>query len=95
MSSRDCALYEIIFSTDSDKASDEDYLDCRMECSKDVIIEICSESTSAHSLDKICITFCYHLDGLDALMEEKFDNKVFATRAIHSQVVGETIEEIK
>ena len=75
-------FYEIIFSIDSDKASDKDYLECRMEYSKDVIIEICSESTSAHSLDKICITFCYHLDGLDALLEERFDSKVLATRAI-------------
>ena len=61
-------FYEIIFSTDSDKASDDDYLECRMEYSKDVIIEICSENTRARSLDEICITFCYHLDGLDALL---------------------------
>ena len=67
-------------------------LECRMEDSKDVIIEICSENTRARSLDKICITFCYHLDGLNALLEERFDSKVFATRAIQSQVVGETLK---
>ena len=46
-------FYEIIFSTDSDKSSDEDYLECRLEYSEDVIIEICfgTLSTSAHSLD--------------------------------------------
>ena len=66
-------------------------LACRMEDSKDVIIEICSENARARSLDKICITF-YHLDGLNALLEERFDSKVFATRAIQSQVVGETLK---
>ena len=48
---------------------------------------------SAHSLDKIHLAIHY-LDGLDALLEEKFDNKIFATRAIQSQVVGETLKKI-
>ena len=65
-----------------------------MKDSKDVIIEICSENTRTRSLDKICITFCCHLDGLDALLKERFDNKVFATRAIQSQVVGETLKKL-
>jgi len=34
------------------------------------------------------------LDGLQPLLEEKFDSKVFATRAIQSQVVGETLKKL-
>ena len=34
------------------------------------------------------------LDGLQPLLEEKFDSKVFATRAIQSQVVGETLKRL-
>ena len=59
-----------------------------------MVIEICCESKSACNPNKIFITFHYHLDGLDALMEEKFDSKVFTTRAIHSQVVGETLKKL-
>ena len=65
-----------------------------MEDSKDVVIEICSESTRARNPNRICITFRYHLDGLDALLEERFDSKVFATRAIQSQVVRETLKKL-
>ena len=65
-----------------------------MEDNKDVVIEICSESTSALSLCKICINFPYYLDCLEALLEERFDSKAFATRAIQSQVVGETLKKL-
>lgn len=65
-----------------------------MEDSKDVVIEICSESTCALCLYKICIKFRYNLDGLEALLEERFDSKAFATRAIQSQVVGETLKKL-
>ena len=34
------------------------------------------------------------LDGLQPLLEEKFDSKVFATRAIQNQVVGETLKKL-
>ena len=34
------------------------------------------------------------LDGLQALLEENFDSKAFATRAIQNQVVGETLKKL-
>ena len=34
------------------------------------------------------------IDGLQPLLEDRFDSKAFATRAIQNQVVGETLKKL-
>jgi len=64
-----------------------------MDNSEDVVVEICTESGSTfnHFLKLI---FRIILDGLRPLLEEQFDSKAFATRAIQNQVVGETLKKL-